>query len=119
MFEDEKYVSTGRLRICWSERMPQAIENQLALLRCIADETRFKILLTLKSSELCVCDITKELKAEQSLISHHLQALRKCRLVKSVRQGRWIKYRLADPRVAELLAKVEEVSGKLLKRAAV
>jgi len=79
--------------------MPQAIEAQLMLLKCVADKTRFKILLTLKSGELCVCDITKELKAEQSLISHHLQALRKCGFVKSVREGKNTKYKLADPKL--------------------
>ena len=95
--------------------MPQAIEGQLALLKCVADETRFKILLTLKSGERCVCEITKELKAEQSLISHHLQALRKCGFVKSVREGKNIRYKLADPCIIKLLKKVEEVSDKLPK----
>lgn len=93
--------------------MPQPIDNQLALLKCIADETRFKILLMLKDGERCVCEIFRELGKEQSLISHHLQAARRCGLVKSVRQGKWIRYKLADPNIAELLAKVGEVSDKL------
>lgn len=93
--------------------MTENLEPGLATLKCMADENRLKILLILKESERCVCDIVKELKMEQSLVSHHLQALRKCGFVKSVRQGRWIKYRLADPRVAELLAKVCEVSNRL------
>jgi len=95
--------------------MLQTIEDQLALLKCISDETRLKILLTLMSGERCVCEITKELKAEQSLISHHLQALRKCGFVKGVREGKNIKYKLADPCIIKLLTKVEEVSDKLSK----
>jgi ArsR family transcriptional regulator len=95
--------------------MQKAIEGQLTLLKCVADETRFKILLMLKDGDRCVCDIVKELKAEQSLISHHLQSLRRCGLVTSVREGKKIRYKLADPRIAELLAKIDEVSGELSK----
>jgi len=96
--------------------MPRSAERQLELLGCLADRTRFRILLMLRDREICVCDITKELKAEQSLISHHLQALRKCGFVKSVREGKNIRYKLADPSIIKLLTKVEEVSDKLSKR---
>ena len=88
-------------------------ERQLGLLKCLSDETRFKILLVLKDDERCVCDIIKELKVEQSLISHHLRALRRCGLVMSVREGRKIRYKLADQSIAELLTKVGEASSKL------
>jgi len=91
-------------------------ERQLRLLKCLGDETRFKILLTLKSGERCVCEIVKELGKEQSLISHHLRALRGCGLVRSERYGKKIKYKLADPSIAELLIKTDEISNKLLKR---
>jgi ArsR family transcriptional regulator len=93
--------------------MPTSSERQLTLLRCVADETRFEILLTLREGNLCVCDIVRALKMEQSLISHHLQSLRKCGLVTSAREGRKIKYKLAGPHIVELLEKVEEVSNKL------
>ncbi|MEM2908511.1 MAG: metalloregulator ArsR/SmtB family transcription factor [Candidatus Hadarchaeales archaeon] len=93
--------------------MQKPIDNQLALLKCIADETRFKILLMLKDGERCVCEIFRELGKEQSLISHHLRIARRCGLVEGVRQGKWIRYRLADPSIAELLTKIEKVSRKL------
>jgi len=91
-------------------------ERQLRLLKCLGDETRFKILLTLKSGERCVCEIVKELGKEQSLISHHLRALKVCGLIKSKRDGRKIKYKLVDPSISELLIKTDEISNKLLKR---
>jgi len=90
--------------------MPQSIECQLALLKCVADETRFKILLMLKDGERCVCEITKELGEEQSLISHHLKTLKKSRIVKYRREGKKIMYRLADPSVLDLLTKTEELA---------
>jgi len=87
-------------------------ERQLRLLKCLSDETRFKILLTLKGGERCVCEIIKELGLEQSLISHHLQAMRRCKLVKFRREGKKMMYRLADPSILELLADLERLSKK-------
>ncbi len=93
--------------------MSKPIGNQLALLKCIADETRFKILWALKDGERCVCEISKELGKEQSLISYHLRIARRCGSVEGVRQGKWVRYRLADPSIAELLTKIEKTSHKL------
>jgi len=87
-------------------------ELQLRLLKCVGDETRFQILMTLKSGERCVCEIFKELGKEQSLISHHLRSLKKCGIVKHRREGKKIMYRLADNSVLELLTKVEELADK-------
>jgi len=56
---------------------------------------------------------SRALKAEQSLVSHHLQLLRKCGLVKCKREGRKIRYRLASKQIAELLEKIDELSQKL------
>lgn len=78
----------------------------------MADETRFQILLTLKKGERCVCDIMDELDKEQSLISHHLQALRKCGLVHKRREGKKIIYRL-DPPILKFLTGVEKLSKRL------
>lgn len=86
------------------------IDRQLRLLKCVADETRLKILMTLKGGERCVCEIFRELGKEQSLISHHLKSLRKCGIVKYRREGKKIMYRLADPSVLELLTRVEELA---------
>ena len=59
-----------------------------------------------------MCEIIKELGLEQSLISHHLQAMRRCKLVKFRREGKKMMYRLADPSILELLADLERLSKK-------
>jgi len=89
-----------------------AIDKQLGLLKCIADKTRFQILLSLKKSERCVCEIVEKLGKEQSLISHHLQALRGCGLIRRRREGKKIMYRLADPSILGLLTNVEKLANK-------
>jgi len=78
----------------------------------LGDETRFRVLLTLKNGERCVCEIIEQLGIEQSLISHHLQALRRCKLVKFRRDGKKKMYRLADPLILKLLSDVDRLSKK-------
>lgn len=93
--------------------VPEISPRQLALLKCLGDRRRLEILWILRKGDFCVCDIIKALKAEQSLVSHHLQLLRKCGLVKCKREGRKIRYRLASKQIAELLEKIDELSQKL------
>jgi len=89
------------------------VDKQLRLLKCVADGTRIQILLILKNGERCVCEIMKNLNKEQSLISHHLQALRRCGLIKRRREGKKIMYRLVDPSISKLLVDIEKLSDKL------
>ncbi len=69
-------------------------------------------MMALKRGERCVCEIMEELKKEQSLISHHLQDLRKCGLIRRRREGKKIMYRLADPSILGLLTNVEKLADK-------
>ena len=63
--------------------------------KCLADDTRLKILLLLLSrSELCVCDLTLALDESQPKVSRHLAELKKHALVSDERRGKWIYYRL-------------------------
>ena len=87
-------------------------DERLRLLKCLADDTRLQILDTLKNGERCVCEIMKNLNKEQSLLSHHLQALRRCKLVKFRRDGKKKMYRLAEPSVLKLLTDLERLSKK-------
>ncbi len=88
------------------------VDIQLRLLKCLSDKTRFKILLALKDGERCVCEIIKQLGVEQSLVSHHLQIMRRCKLVKFRRDGKKKMYWLADPLISKFLSDVDKLSKK-------
>lgn len=62
-----------------------------------------------------MCEIIEEVEKEQSLISHHLRALRECSLILRRRDGKRIMYRLADPSVLELLEKINKLAGKFYR----
>ena len=78
---------------------------QLAdLFKVFGDPTRLRILYTLSSDELCVCDIADSLSMTQSAISHQLRILKEKHLVKARRDGKTIFYSLADAHVATIIS---------------
>jgi len=56
------------------------------------------------SGERCVSELVAALDAPQSRVSTHLGCLRWCGLVQTRREGKQVYYRVADPRVREVLS---------------
>lgn len=69
--------------------------DHIDVLRLIADPLRAKILELLAVESLCVCHLQESLGAKQTLVSHHLRALRQAGLVETESAGRFTYYRLA------------------------
>ncbi len=67
-----------------------------ALLKLLSVPSRLNILLLLKQSPHCVCDIEAHTKLSQTLISHHMADLMKAGLVESKKQGKFIEYSLTS-----------------------
>lgn len=89
-------------------------ENQARFLKCIGEPTRLQILKLLAKGERCVGELVSVLNKEQSLISHHLRALKECNTVKERQEAQKVYYKLTDARLAKLIidceALVEELS---------
>ena len=88
-------------------------QNQARFLRCIGEPTRLQILKLLAGEEKSVGEIVAALNREQSLISHHLKSLKECNIVNARQQAQKVYYRLADPRLAELVLKSETLVKEL------
>jgi DNA-binding transcriptional ArsR family regulator len=71
--------------------------------RGFSDPTRLRILETLRAGELTVGTIVEQTGFSQSNVSNHLACLRDCGLVAAEQRGKFVVYRLSDPRVGELL----------------
>ena len=71
--------------------------------KVMGDNTRLKILIALIHNEYCVNDIASIIGLSQSAVSHQLKILRKSKLVKSIRDGRYIYYLLDDEHVEIIL----------------
>ena len=62
--------------------------------KLLGDESKFKIVSELKNGEKCVCVIYKALDLDQTLVSHHLSALKKAGLIDGRKSGKWVYYSL-------------------------
>jgi ArsR family transcriptional regulator len=71
-------------------------------LRAVAEPLRWRIVALLGREELCVCHLVEALDAPQSLVSHHLRALRKAGVVETERHRYWTYYRLRPEALEEL-----------------
>ena len=89
-------------------------EGEARFIRCIGEPTRLQILKLLAKGERCVGELVSALDKEQSLISHHLRALRDCDIVKERQEAQKVYYELTDTRLAKLIidcgALIEELS---------
>lgn len=72
--------------------------------RVLGDPTRLRIIEALAERERTVSELVELIGAPQSRVSNHLACLRWCRLADSERRGRSVVYRVADDRVAQVLA---------------
>ena len=71
--------------------------------KLFGDPTRLKIIFSLMNKELCVNDISKELKMSQSSISHQLKILRENKIVKNRKTGKQVFYSLDDEHVSSII----------------
>jgi ArsR family transcriptional regulator, nickel/cobalt-responsive transcriptional repressor len=72
----------------------------------LAAESRVRVLYALLERERTVEELAGVVEMERSAVSQQLRILRQLRFVVAERAGRWVRYRLHDEHVAELLAAV-------------
>ena len=95
-----------------TERNASAYPDETAELlarffRALGDPTRIRLLQLLTEAPAGECrvgELVAAVDAPQSRVSTHLGCLRWCGLVQTRREGKQVYYRVADPRVRELLA---------------
>ena len=68
------------------------------LFRALADRTRLRLLSLMGDDEICVCFLVEVLRTNQPKISRHLAYLRRAGVVASRREGKWMNYRIVEPR---------------------
>jgi DNA-binding transcriptional ArsR family regulator len=76
-------------------------------LKVLSDPTRMAVLEALRAGPRHVNALMKDLKIEQTLLSHHLRTLRAAGLVQSKRDGKAVLYRLASPAMADGRAQID------------
>jgi len=69
----------------------------------LSDETRARVLLTLREAPAYPSDLADALGVSRQVMSNQLACLRGCGLVEAIPDGRRTWYRLADPHLAPAL----------------
>lgn len=62
------------------------------IFKALGDVTRLKIIEMLSCGGLCACDILESFQITQPTLSYHMKILTDCSLVKSRKEGSWIRY---------------------------
>jgi DNA-binding transcriptional ArsR family regulator len=93
----------------------QSVGLKAKLFRGFSDPSRLSILDALRAGPLTVTEIVEATGLSQSNASNHLGCLRDCGLVVGEQQGRYVTYRLSDPRVALLLGTADELLADVAK----
>lgn len=92
------------------QQVPTGIANLLArVFAGVSDPTRLRILLLLLEGERNVSELVTLVGASQGRISTHLSCLRWCGFVTSEQRGKYVYYRVADPRVRDLICIAQEM----------
>lgn len=76
--------------------------SELEILKCLGEETKFKIIKLLLNGELCACEIPKLIQRTQSNTSMHLKKLIEKNILQSRREGKSIIYSIQDNRVIDV-----------------
>jgi ArsR family transcriptional regulator len=74
-----------------------------SFLAALGSESRLHIVELLATGERCVCEITPHFPTAFSVVSHHLAVLEQAGVIVSRRDGRWMRYRLTDAAILELV----------------
>ena len=67
-------------------------EKYVPIFKALADETRLKIVEMLSCGEMCACDILESFQITQPTLSYHLKILTDSGIVKSRKEGSWIRF---------------------------
>jgi len=86
------------------EQQPAPLDLVAKYFRALGDPTRLRLIAELEEEELSVGELAHRLGLPQPKVSKHLACLRWCGFVLTRREHRTVYYRVADERVAEVLA---------------
>ena len=95
---------------------PEEADVAAGKARALSDPTRLMLAAALlEANELCVCDLAWIAERSQTLVSHHVRALRSHGIVRSRREGKMVMYSLTEEGQA-LLASVPATRARRRKR---
>ena len=81
----------------------KAVKKIASFFALLSDPSRVKLLSALAISPLCMTDLSTIVDMNQTTVSHQLRLLRNLDIVTTERNGKIIKYKIANPKINEIL----------------
>ena len=102
-----------RLQEMVNEYVPsgEILDDLVCFFSIFSDYTRLKMISALAISEMCVSDLSRLLKLNQTTVSHQLRLLKNLNAVKTKRQGKVVFYSLRNDALSDVLLKGVEFLG--------
>ncbi len=76
----------------------ERVFNMELFFAALADRTRLRLINLIGDDEICVCFFVEVIKTNQPKISRHLAYLRRAGIVEARREGKWMHYRVVEPK---------------------
>lgn len=87
----------------------ERIFNTELFFAALADRTRLRLINLMGDDEICVCFFVEVIKTNQPKISRHLAYLRRAGIVEARREGKWMHYRVVEPKDSHAARVFQEV----------
>ena len=102
-----------RLQEMVNEYVPsgEILDDLVCFFSIFSDYTRLKMISALAISEMCVSDLSRLLKLNQTTVSHQLRLLKNLNAVQTKRQGKVGFYSLRNDALSDVLLKGVEFLG--------
>jgi ArsR family transcriptional regulator len=104
ILEAQDVVSRSKAPTIDPEVLRAAAGTAVGALKVMANEDRLLLLCQLSQGAACVGDLEEQLDIRQPTLSQQLGVLRNEGVVRTRREGKYIYYSVADPKLLELLA---------------
>lgn len=92
-----------------NKALDQAADEAAEVLKVLSNPARLRLLCAMIPGEISVGELEQSLGASQSYVSGQLARMRAEGLVSCDRDGRTIRYKLADPRLMPILERLYDV----------
>lgn len=79
-----------------SSKESTRVESLSEILKLVSELSRLRLLCILRQGEHCVCELMEHVDLSQSLISHHLKALKDAGIVADEKRGLRVYYSLTQ-----------------------
>ncbi len=107
MWAEAREIQEGE-RLSMQDRMALAADEAASMLKALSNPSRLLLLCHLVGGEKSVSELEAALDLSQAYVSQQLARLRAEGLVAATRDGRVVRYRLADGRIAPVIQTLYE-----------